>query len=167
MPTREFKELLNLQVIANSEAKGVGKVHGVLFDPSANALYGLVITPVEKDGALLFLPLKGIHTIGKDAVTMADVDLLEPFEQNSEAQKISSAGGYLNGMNVMTESGETIGKINKVTINEDGTVASYHSTTGFMGTQHDIEPSEVVAGSKEMLIISDSAREGAPKNITS
>ncbi len=152
--------------MSNAEARGVGKVHGVLFDPSASALYGLVITPIEKDGVLLFLPLKGIHTIGKDAVTISDLDVTEPFEENTEAQKISSAGGYLNGMNVMTESGETIGKVNKVTINEDGTVASYHSTTGFLGTQHDIEPSEVLAGSKDILIISDTAREGATKNVT-
>ena len=49
--------------------------------------------------------------------------------------------------------------------NEDGTVASYHSTTGFFGSKHDIEPSEVKSGSKDMIIISDSAREGAVKNV--
>lgn len=166
MTTREFKELLNLPVVSNAEARGVGKVHGVLFDPSANALYGLVVTPSEKDAAQLFLPLRGIHTIGKDAVTISGLEATEPFEQNTEAQKISAAGGYLNGMNVMTESGETIGKVNKVTINEDGTVASYYSTTGFLGTKHEIEASEVLAGSKDILIISDDAREGAAKNVS-
>jgi len=67
----------------------------------------------------------------------------------------------------MTQSGESVGKVDKVMINEDGTVASYHSTTGFFGTKHDIEPSEVVSGSKEKLIISDSAREGPTRNVTS
>jgi hypothetical protein len=69
-------------------------------------------------------------------------------------------------MNVMTESGESVGKIDKVTINEDGTVASYHSSTGFFGSKHDIEASEVKSGSKDMLIIADDAREGAVKTVT-
>ena len=70
------------------------------------------------------------------------------------------------GMEVMSESGESVGKVDKVTIDEDGTVASYHSTTGFFGSKHDIEPSEVVSASKDKLIISDNAREGAVKTVT-
>jgi sporulation protein YlmC with PRC-barrel domain len=90
----------------------------------------------------------------------------EHFENNVQAQEISAAGGYRGGMNVMTESGESVGKIDKVTLKQDGTVASYHSSSGLFGSKHDIEPSEVRSGSKDMLIISDSAREGAIKNVT-
>jgi uncharacterized protein YrrD len=91
--------------------------------------------------------------------------MAEPFEHNVQAQKISAADGYREGMNVMTESGESVGKIDKVTLNEDGTVASYHSSSGLFGSKHDIEPSEVKSGSNDMLIISAGAREGAVKNV--
>jgi uncharacterized protein YrrD len=165
MNAREFKDLIDLPVVSNADAKDIGHVHQVLFNPRASALFGLVISPTEKERPLLLLPLEGIHTTGKDAVTITSLDVTEPFERNAEAQEISAAGGYLSGMNVMTESGETVGKVDKVTINEDGTVAAYHSTTGLFGSKHDIEPSEVVAGSKDILIISDSARDGAAKNV--
>ena len=70
-------------------------------------------------------------------------------------------------MKVMTESGESVGKIDKVTINDDGTVASYHSTSGLFGSKHDIEPSEVKSGSEDIIVIADDAREGAVKSVTS
>ncbi len=166
MTIRELKELVGMPVVSNAEAREVGHVREVLFNPGANALFGLVVEPAEEERPLLFLPFGGIRTIGKDAITITTLDVTQPFEQNPEAQEISAAGGYLSGMNVMTESGESVGKVDKVTINEDGTVASYHSTTGFFGSKHDIEPSEVVGGSKEKLIISDSAREGAARSVT-
>jgi uncharacterized protein YrrD len=166
MTTWELKDLLDLPVVSNAAAREIGRVKEVLFNPGANALFGLVVSPAEKDGPLLLIPQRGIRSIGKDAISIESLNVAEPFEQNVMAQEISAAGGYRGGMNVMTESGESVGKIDKVTIKEDGTVASYHSTSGLFGSKHDIEPSEVRSGSKDMIIISDSAREGAVKSVT-
>jgi uncharacterized protein YrrD len=165
MSTWEFKDLRDLPVVANAEAREIGRVHEVLFEPAANALFGLVVSPTEKDGPLLLVPQKALRSIGKDAITIESLSMAEPFEHNVQAQKISAADGYREGMNVMTESGESVGKIDKVTLNEDGTVASYHSSSGLFGSKHDIEPSEVKSGSNDMLIISAGAREGAVKNV--
>jgi len=165
MGIRELKDLVGMPVVSNAEAREVGRIKEVLFNPGANALFGLVVKPTEEETPLFLLPFRGIRSIGKDAITMESLDATLSFEQHVEAQEISVAGGYLSGMNVMTESGESVGKVDKITINDDGTVASYHSTTGFFGSKHDIEPSEVVSGSKEKLIISDSAREGAARSV--
>jgi uncharacterized protein YrrD len=166
MTTWEFKDLKGLPVVSTSAAQEIGRVEEVLFDPSANALFGIVVAPSEKDGPTLLIPLNGIRSIGKDAITVESLDVAERFEENIQAQEISAADGYRSGMNVMTESGEAVGKIDGVTLNEDGTVASYHSSSGLFGSKHDIEPSQVKSGSKDMLIISDDAREGAIRNVT-
>ena len=166
MTTWEFKDLVDLPVVSNAAAMEIGRVREVLFNPEANALFGLVVSPTEKGGPPLLISLSGIRSIGQDAITVESLDMAEPFEENLQAQEISAAGGYRDGMDVMTESGESVGKVDKVTLNEDGTVASYHSSSGLFGPRHDIEPSEVKAGSKDMLIISDGAREGAVKNVT-
>jgi uncharacterized protein YrrD len=166
MTTWEFKDLKGLPVVSNVEAREMGRVKEALFNPEANALFGLVVSAAEKDAPLLLIPQKWIRSIGTDAITVEGLNVAEPFEENLQAQEISAAGGYHDGMNVMTESGESVGKVDKVTLNEDGTAASYHSSTGFFGSKHDIEPSEVKSGSKDMIIISDSAREGAVKTVT-
>ena len=166
MTTWEFKDLMDLPVVSNTTAREIGRVHEVLFNPEANALFGLIVSPVEKTSPLILIPLSGVRSIGKDAITVESQDVVEPFEANVRAQAISAAGGYRAGMSVLTESGEAVGKVDKVTLNEDGTVASYHSTAGFFGSKHDIEPSEVRSASEDMLIISDNAREGAVKNVT-
>jgi uncharacterized protein YrrD len=166
MATWEFKDLKGLPVVSTSAAREIGRVEEVLFDPSANALFGIVVAPIQKDGPPLLIPLSGIRSLGKDAITVESLSVAERFKDNVQAQEISAANGYRAGMNVMTESGEAVGKIDGVTLNEDGTVASYHSSSGLFGTKHDIEPSQVKSGSKDMLIIADDAREGAVKNVT-
>jgi uncharacterized protein YrrD len=166
MITREFKDLINLPVVSNTAAREIGRVREVLFDPAANGLFGLVVLPAERDGPVLFIPLRGVRSIGKDAITVESLNVAELFEANVQAKEISAAGGYHKGMNVMTQSGEAIGKVDKVKINQDGTVASYHSSSGFFGSKHDIELSEVVSASKDLIIISDAAREGAVKTVT-
>jgi uncharacterized protein YrrD len=166
MTTWEFQDLADLPVVSNAAATEIGRVREVLFNPAANALFGFVVSPAEKNGPLLLIPLEGVRSIGKDAITVESLSVTERFEENEQAKEISAAGGYRDGMNVMTESGQSVGKVDKVMINEDGTVASYHSSTGFFGTKHDIETSEVKSSSKEMIIIFDSARDGAVKTVT-
>ena len=166
MTTSQLDDLVGLPVVANDAAREIGRISEVLFNPPANALFGLVLAPNEQDAPALLIPLSGIRTVGKDAVTVESAEVASLFEDDPQAQEISTAGGYRDGMTVMTESGESVGRVDKVTINDDGTVASYHSTTGFFGTKHDIEPSEVKSASEDMIIIFDSAREGAVRNVT-
>jgi len=102
MTTWEFKDLTNLPVISNTAAREIGRVHEVLFNPAANALFGLVVTPAEKDGPRLLIPQRGIRTIGKDAITVESLNVAEHYENNQMAQEISAAGGHRTGINVMT-----------------------------------------------------------------
>jgi len=166
MTTWQFKDLKGLPVVSTSAAQEIGRVEEVLFDPSANALFGIVVALPDNDASPLLVPLSGIRAIGRDAITVENVSVAESFMDNVQAQEISAADGYRSGMIVMTESGEVVGKIDGVTLNENGTVASYHSSGGLFGSKHDIEPSQVKSGSKDMLIISDDAREGAVKNVS-
>src|SRR5512141_112967 len=108
MTTYEFDDLKNVPVVSNAAAKEIGRVKEVLFNPSANAIYGLVVAPVEKDGPPLLIPLRGIRSIGKDAITIESLNVAERFEDNTQAQEISAADGYRGGMNVMTQSGESV-----------------------------------------------------------
>ena len=50
MTTLEFKDLTDLPVVSNAAAKEIGRVKEVLFNPGANALFGLVVAPAEKEG---------------------------------------------------------------------------------------------------------------------
>ena len=166
MTTWELNDLKGLPVVSKNDAKTLGRVDEVLFNPRANALFGLVVKPEDTDSTALLVTLSAIASIGPDAVTVESHTAANPFADNAQAQEISAAGGYRTGMDVMTESGESVGKIDKVKVNEKGAVVSYHSTTGLFGSKHDIEPSEVRSGSEQMLIISNDAREGAARSVT-
>src|SRR6186997_3451315 len=102
MTTCEIKDLNRVAVVSNSAAREIGKVHEVLFDPGANALFGIVVAPPEKNSPTLLVLLKDIRAIGKAAIS-GTRDNLEAFEENARAKVISAAGGHHDGMNVMTE----------------------------------------------------------------
>lgn len=160
-----LNDLVNVPVVSNEAATEIGRVHEVLFNPLAHALLGLVVKPAQEHTPLLFVPLSGIRAIGKDAITIESVTVAELFLENAEAQTVSAADGYRSGMDVMTQSGESVGKVDRINVTEDGTVESYHSSSGFLGSKHDIEPSEIQSASKDMIIIVDAARDGAAKTI--
>jgi sporulation protein YlmC with PRC-barrel domain len=109
MTNWEFKDLIHVPVVSTATAREIGRVKEALFNPSANALYGLVVSPALKDSPLVLVPFSDIRAIGKDAITVAGLSV-GPFEENAEAKAISAAGGHHSGMNVMTESGESVGK---------------------------------------------------------
>jgi uncharacterized protein YrrD len=166
MTSWELNDLKDLPVVSKNDARTLGRIEEVLFNPKANALFGLVVKPEDTAAPALLVTLSAIASIGPDAVTVESHTAAKPFMDNVQAQEISAAGGYRTGMDVMTESGESVGKIDKVSVDEKGAVVSYHSTTGLFGSKHDIEPSEVRSGSEQMLIISNDAHEGAAKTVT-
>ena len=165
MTNWELKDLQNLPVVSNDTAQRVGRVDDVLFDPARGALFGLVVRPEAKEAQRLLIPLGGIRSIGNDAITIESISDAAPFGDSEEAQEIAADDGHRYGMQVLTESGELIGQIDKVRVKEDGTVASYHSTTGMFGSKHDFDLSEVRSASKDIIVILDSAREGPVKNV--
>jgi sporulation protein YlmC with PRC-barrel domain len=63
MTTWEFKDLMDLPVVSNAAAREIGRVREVLFNPAAHALFGLVVSPAEKDGPLLLIPQRGIRSV--------------------------------------------------------------------------------------------------------
>jgi sporulation protein YlmC with PRC-barrel domain len=53
MTSWELDDLKNLPVVSKNDAKKLGRVEEVLFNPSANALFGLVVKPEEKDAPVM------------------------------------------------------------------------------------------------------------------
>jgi uncharacterized protein YrrD len=156
---REAKDLLKKPVIATTSGQQLGEVDQLLFEPGQHALYGMVIK-ARDGGPSLLLQREQIRSIGKDAITVEREESTERFDANSTAQHLANTGGHLGGLEVMTEDGEKLGKVDNVMLNEDGTVASYQISSGPLGLggKRDILPSEVVTAGADAIIIPGEAK---------
>ena len=152
---RDAIELLDLPVISTATGSRLGKVHGLLFEPGQHLLFGFVLDG-EGGSPRLFLNRERIKSIGRDAITVEDDHSPEVFEGNERARDLAVRGGRLTGMKVFTEDGNQIGQIDRVMLNEDGSIDGYHSSSGLLGlgTRRDISPTEIVSAGADAIVIS-------------
>jgi len=156
---RDSKDIMNLPVVVLDGGLEVGKVRDLLFEPGKHQLYGLVIDG-KGDRPRMLLRRERISSIGEDAVTITNLSEVGLLESDQTAQSLQKTGGHLAGMSVLTEGGDLVGKIDKVTLRDDGTVASYHTSSGLLGLggHTDIRPEQVVTAGTDAIIIPGKAK---------
>jgi len=168
MDPRDAKELISMPVVATTEGRRIGRVKDVLFDPSAHALLGLMVGADDVD-ATMFLERQRIKGIGQDAVTVEGESALEPYAPAGRTREVVESGIHLRGANVLTEGGDSIGKLDRVLVNEDGTVASYRVSKGLLGFiyRKEIPPSEIVKIGEDAVIVADTVSEVVDEGVPS
>lgn len=161
MEPRDANELMSMPVMATAAGQEIGRVKDVLFDPSSHSLLGLMVASTGGPESVMFLQRQRIKGIGQDAVTVDGVSALQPFSTAGRAREVVESGIHLRGANVLTEGGDSVGKIDKVLVNEDGSIASYQVAKGVLGfaSRREIPPSEVVSIGEDAVIVSNAAGE--------
>ena len=168
MPGRDANELLSMPVVATAEGKELGRVKDVVFDPAEHALLGLVVSTKDGMDAVRFLERREILSIGQDAVTVGSAGVLRELDSSPRAREVVESGVHLRGASILTESGDSIGTVDKVLIDEEGDVAGYQASSGFMGFggKTDIAPTDVVSIGQDAIVVSGAAAEPAPEDDT-
>jgi hypothetical protein len=78
------------------------------------------------------------------------------MDANSRAREVTSvSGGHLGGITMMNEAGNVVGKVDKVILNEDLSVAAYHTASGLLGlgSGHDVTPEEVISAGPDAIVV--------------
>jgi uncharacterized protein YrrD len=166
MQGKDATELVSMPIIATAEGREVGRIRDVLFDPEAKSLLGLLVNSTAGSTDVpMFLQRRDISSVGKDAVTVRDAAVLQPYAMHQEAQRVVDSGIHLRGSNVLTEGGESLGKVDKVMIDEDGSIAGYTTSSGILGfgDHREIRGDQVRRIGADALIVSDDAAEREPQ----
>jgi uncharacterized protein YrrD len=163
MAVREVKDLEGMRVLATREGRELGTVKEVLFDPEERAVLGLMVASSAYKGSQMFLDRSHIHGFGGDAVTVDSEADLEGISSTSHAREVVEGGIHLQGVRVLTEGGDALGKVDKVLLDNDGQIAGYHATSGLLGLggKHDIAPADVISLGPDAIVIRDADRHAA------
>jgi uncharacterized protein YrrD len=111
--TRKWSDIQGIAVVDLSTGKKVGSIEDFYFEPTSNAIRGLLI----KTGLLSrrVLLSSAINAIGLDAVTFNDESTL--VKEHDEQLAGAAAGRGLFAYRVLSEGGNVVGTIGNVIIN--------------------------------------------------
>jgi sporulation protein YlmC with PRC-barrel domain len=150
---RDAAELMALPVYDMDEGREVGKVKDALFDYGAQRLIGLLVRGREDDE--VFLPKDCIGWLGTDAVTVhASSTFLAPLD-DPIARPLVESGIHLIGTKIVSDTGTALGKVDKILLNADGSVACYRALPGRLGIGRakDFPPERVRAIGVDAIVV--------------
>lgn len=157
MSERDANDLISMAVMNTTDGREVGRVKDVVFDPERHMLLGLMVTRTgDPNGTETFLEMQRIRGLGKDAVTVDDDAALQPLSEQAQAKKIVDSGIHLKGTKVLTETGDALGAVQRIRLNDDGSVAGYDVASGILGLggHTEILPGEVEKIGEDAIIVS-------------
>jgi uncharacterized protein YrrD len=151
--TRDAGELSGMSVFTTDEGRQIGSVRDVLFHPVERAVLALVVTPAGTRDARMFVAREHVRGVGKDAVTIGSEDDLRAFATREREREFSGGGVHLDGMQVMTDQGNEVGKINRVLITEECEIAGFEAGGGVFRGKRKISIDDVVSIGRDRVII--------------
>jgi len=151
---RDVKDVTGMTVVTTDEARDVGTVQEVLFDPSARAVLALVVAPAGMKDGRMFVEREFVRGFGRDAVTIQSESTMRAFATKGREREFSDAGVQLDGVRVMTERGDDIGKVRKVLVADDCRIVALETRGGMFRGRRRIDAGDIVSIGRERLIVS-------------
>jgi uncharacterized protein YrrD len=151
--TRDARDLSGMAVFTTDEGRQIGSVRDVLFHPADRAVLALVVTPIGTRDARMFIAREHVRGVGKDAVTIGSEDDLRAFATREREREFSGGGVHLDGMQVMTDQGNEVGKISRVLITGDCRIAGLEAGGGVFRGKRKISIDDVVSIGRDRIII--------------
>ena len=156
---RDVNDLRGMHVMATREGRDVGTVRDVLFDPDERAVLGIMVDSAADDGSRMFLPREQIRGFGERAVTVESEEDLAGIASAPRQREMIDHGVHLEGVKVITESGDALGKLDRVLLDDRGAIAGCHAKSGLFGLGHqrDIAPADIVSIGPDAVVVRDHA----------
>lgn len=149
---RNAGELVSKPVIDTAEGRSLGRVKDAMFEPEQHLLYGLL---VETEAGDRFLARDAVRGFGADAVTVDGEGAITDLGTESRARELMESGIRLRGTKVITETGDSLGTVDKIMIEDDGSVVCYQTASGLLGIgeRHEVPPSRVMRIGTDAIIV--------------
>ncbi len=149
--------LRGIAVVSIAEATKEGTVRDLVLDPNRRRVVALSIRPTG-GGADKVVSVKNIHSIGRDAVTITDAEVLRgehPVRGDGEIYLTK-----LKGTKALTDKGEIIGTVAEVEVDPDNfSIIGYQLSTGFMseltGNRKSLPADERVRYGRDALMVQE------------
>lgn len=132
---RRAKTLLGVPVFSLAEGRLVGRVQDVIFDPPSGRIAGMVLKRSALAIGTRVVPVSRIRSLGSDVVTVEDGKSVRVSLWPRFVRRLPNLGTALNGLLVLTESGEQLGALEEVFVGPAGEILGYELNARLEGPQ--------------------------------
>lgn len=130
---RKSKHLINLPVISLQEGQRIGRVKGLVVDPSRKSVAALILEEKGLFKEQKFIPFSNVHSVGENAVTIERGAIIQKGTTLPEIVKFYKDKIDVIGSRIVMESGTIIGQVNEYYIEiQDGKIAGLEISTGII-----------------------------------
>ena len=128
-------QIIGLDIIAIKTGKKLETVTDILYDPRVNKVIGVLVDSGGWFSDSRIILSENIISVGKDAVMVEDENSIQiGSEASNRVNQIAGGDQTLQGNEVMTESGENLGKISDIFVHfPGGNVDQLEVSKGFLG----------------------------------
>jgi uncharacterized protein YrrD len=128
---RKGSDIIGKPIVAYDTGKKIGRVRDLIFDQERNYLAALLVAERGFMSPARVLPLVAIQSIGMDAVITASIDNIIPAQAQAEVAAILDRNNVMNGTDIITVSGQDLGKMVDMYFDETtGAIEGYEVSGG-------------------------------------
>ncbi len=148
-------QLRDKAIVSIADGSKQGTVRDLVMEPNRRRVVAITVKP-SGGGNDKTIPVKEVHSAGRDAITIRDADVLQ------EEQPIRGDGqirlSKLIGTKALTDTGHVVGSISEVEIDpDDFAIIGYDLTTGVMssltGSRQRIAADNKVHYGRDVLVV--------------
>ncbi len=128
---RKGTDIIGKDVVALNSGAKLNSINDLVFDQDANQVLGFVVDEGGWSSNAKVIPLQAIHSIGPDALIVADASAIVDAGRIPEIYAILERDNVLNGTTLMTTDGRDLGQLTDLFFAEDsGEVEGYETSGG-------------------------------------
>ncbi len=159
---RKGREILGLPVIALAQAAKVGVVRDLVIDPSRRAIVALLLADTTRQKPSRQVSFDAVRRVGPHAVMIEDESAVSELSEYPQQLTLSEGTSRLVGLQVITDTGRTVGTISDVAVDEgSGLIEEYLVSVGpfrdMISGRLSIPASAPTAVGKEYMIVPETA----------
>jgi uncharacterized protein YrrD len=132
MGNSPVNDLKGKTILSLKDGEKLGQVDDILIDPGTLRISGLVATSGglfdQKNRVVL---AQDIDRWGKDAVLVQDGNVFRSLSDVPDRENWLSATNKITGLSVVSSSGDKIGQVDDVIVDNGGKMVAYRVSSGF------------------------------------
>jgi uncharacterized protein YrrD len=151
---RDVRDITGMVVVATREAREVGSVRDVLFDPKRRTVLGLIVAPAGARDSRMFVGRAHILGTGRHAVTIRSEADVQGFVTRDREREFTDAAVRLEGVRITTDQGDDVGKVGRVFVTPDLRIAALEAGGGVFGRRRRLAIADVISIGNGRVIVS-------------
>ena len=129
----KIKKILKRDLVTVEEGRNLGRATDIRIEPDKHRIELLVLATGSVPDASLVVHAASVRSFETDKIAIDNLDALKVAAQDEDALGLLNRGLHFTGREVVSSTGQRLGKIANVLVDADGLVTEYRLRKGLRG----------------------------------